>query len=410
MTTFKIIPDTTQNSNLKVISTTNSEIIQVVGFGGPSGNIGPTGPTGPTGATGLTGNTGPTGSASLVTGPTGPTGSNGPTGPTGSIGPTGPTGSTGAASTITGPTGPTGPTGAASTVTGPTGPTGATGSASTVTGPTGPTGAASTITGPTGPTGPTGAASTVTGPTGPSFSGGTLTSSLTLRQGATGAGTSPLYFDSNSSLVLATPIAGAMEYDGKAFYKIPNATTGRTVDVASYYYVSDGSAYADFSVTATAKSIFNSAATGLVLVAGTTYEFELNVSVNQSAVGSAATAKSHSFLLTTVSGSPVTTIYQQISIATNTTSLATASTPTTRTISSNATVTVLAAITAGTSRYSIYNVTGIIRVTGTGSVKIAPAATATGVDPDYGFQPNAGSYIKITPIGNGTVTGVGTWA
>jgi len=258
-----------------------------------------------------------------------------------------------------------------------------------------------------------GATPTWTTVSGGSFTGGVLTSSLTLRLGGVGtAGTGPLYFDSTSGAtnILTTPVAGAVEYDGTAFYKTPNATTGRAVDVASYYYVSDGSYAADFSITATAKSIFGSATTGLVLVAGTTYEFELNVTTSVTAVGSASTAKSHSFLLTTVSGSPTTTIYQQISIATNTTSLATASTPTTRTITSNATVTVIAAATAGTSRYSIYNVKGIIRVTGTGSVKISPAATATGVDPDYSFLVGAGSYIKITPIGNGTVAGVGTWA
>jgi len=246
-----------------------------------------------------------------------------------------------------------------------------------------------------------------------SFSGGTLTSSLILRLGGVGtAGTGPLYFNSGSggTNVLTTPVAGAVEYDGTAFYTTPNATTGRAVVPSSYYYVSDGSYAADFSVTATAKSIFGGAAVGLVLIAGTTYEFELNVYTNQTTVGTAATAKSHSFLLTTVSGSPVTTIYQQISIATNTTSFATASTPTTLRNINNATVTVIAAITAGTSRYSIYNVKGIIRVTGTGSVEISPAATATGVDPDYVFLVGAGSYIKITPIGNGTVAGVGTWA
>jgi hypothetical protein len=211
--------------------------------------------------------------------------------------------------------------------------------------------------------------------------------------------------------VLTSPVSGAVEYDGIAFYSTPNSTTGRAVVPSSYYYVSDGSYATDFSTTATAKSIFGGAAVGLTLIAGTTYEFELNVYANVTTVGTSALAKSHSFLLTTVSGSPVTTIYQQISIATNTTSFATASTPTTLRNINNATVTVLAATTAGTSRFSIYNVKGIIRVTGTGSVEISPAATSTGVDPDYSFIAAAGSYIFIRPIGNGTVTNVGSaWA
>jgi hypothetical protein len=235
--------------------------------------------------------------------------------------------------------------------------------------------------------------------------------SLTLRSGTATANTAPLYFGNTSPALLTTPAVGAREFDGIAFYSTPNATTGRAVDVASYYYVSDGSYAADFSATATAKPIFGSATTGLTLIAGTTYEFELNVYTSVTAVGTSALAKSHSFLLTTVSGSPTTTIYQQISLATNTTSLATASTPTTLRNINNATVTVLAATTAGTSRYSIYNVKGIIRVTGTGSVEIAPAATSTGVEADYTFIAAAGSYIFIRPIGNGTVTNVGSaWA
>jgi len=37
MTTFKIIPDTTQTINLKVLSTSNTAAIKIVGFGGPQG-------------------------------------------------------------------------------------------------------------------------------------------------------------------------------------------------------------------------------------------------------------------------------------------------------------------------------------------------------------------------------------
>jgi hypothetical protein len=53
MTTFKIIPDTTQNVNLKVLSTSNTAKINIVGFGGPIGNTGAQGIQGPTGPSGL---------------------------------------------------------------------------------------------------------------------------------------------------------------------------------------------------------------------------------------------------------------------------------------------------------------------------------------------------------------------
>lgn len=252
-----------------------------------------------------------------------------------------------------------------------------------------------------------GATPTWTTVSGGSFTGGTLTSSLTLRSGTSTSSTAPMYFGTSSPAVLTTPVSGAVEYDGIAFYKTANATTGRAVDVASYYYVSDGSYGVDHSITSTAKSIFGSASTGLVLVAGTTYEVELNVYVSITVVGVASPTWSHSFLLTTVSGTPTTTIYQQISTSSNTTSFATASTVSTLRNINNATTSVLASISTG-SRYSIYTVKGIIRVTGSGSVEISPAATASATSADYGFVAAAGSYIKITPLGNGTVTNVGS--
>jgi len=152
MTTFKIIPDTTQTSK-----------IEVVGFGGPQGTQGIQGPTGATGAKGDTGNTGPQG----IQGIKGDTGSTGATGPKGDTGDTGPQGIQGIQGVkgdtgLTGPTGPqgiqgiqgikgdTGLTGA----TGPKGDTGATGA----TGPQGPQGIQG-IQGVTGATGPTGGSS-----------------------------------------------------------------------------------------------------------------------------------------------------------------------------------------------------------------------------------------------------------
>ena len=54
------------------------------------------------------------------------------------------------------------------------------------------------------------------------FTGGTLTSALTLKAGAVGAGAGPLYFQSGSNLT--TAVAGAMEYDGTNFYLSPSTT------------------------------------------------------------------------------------------------------------------------------------------------------------------------------------------
>jgi len=99
------------------IKLSNNSAIKISSSSGSSGSGG-TGPTGSNGATGPTGSAGPTGSngATGPTGSAGPTGSNGATGPTGSAGPTGSNGATGAR----GSTGATGSTGSQ----GPQGPQG----------------------------------------------------------------------------------------------------------------------------------------------------------------------------------------------------------------------------------------------------------------------------------------------
>ena len=238
---------------------------------------------------------------------------------------------------------------------------------------------------------------------------GTMSSALNLRTGSTGAGTAPIYMTGGG--VLNTPVAGAVEYDGTVFYKTPNAVTGRAVDVSTYYYVSDGAYNVDIS-TAGAKPIFGSATTGLTIAAGTTYEFELMVFCSVTFGGTTVPSYSHSFLLTAANGTPTTTIYQQLQLGnTTTTGFTTPVTLTSQRNANNGTVTVLSSVTTG-SRYATYISKGIIRVTGTAghTVEIAPAITPSTTSVDYGFIPQAGSYFKITPIGNGTVAGVGTWA
>jgi hypothetical protein len=54
------------------------------------------------------------------------------------------------------------------------------------------------------------------------FTGGTLTTALTLKVGAIGVGAGPLYFQSGTNLTTAA--AGAMEFDGTSFYLSPSTT------------------------------------------------------------------------------------------------------------------------------------------------------------------------------------------
>jgi hypothetical protein len=113
-----------------------------------------------------------------------------------------------------------------------------------------------------------------------------------------------------------------------------------------------------------------------------------------------------------VNGTPTVTIFQQIQLgSTTTTGLTNPVTLTSQRNANNASVIVLASIATG-SRYATYTSKGIIRVTGTAghTAEISPAITPSSTSVDYAFTAQAGSFFKLTPIGNGTVTAIGGWA
>jgi hypothetical protein len=53
---------------------------------------------------------------------------------------------------------------------------------------------------------------------------------------------------------------------------------------------------------------------------------------------------------------------------------------------------------------------GRIAVTGTGTVKIYPSIRPNQGSTDNAWTVEPGAMFKLTPIGNGTATTVGTWA
>lgn len=97
------------------------------------------------------------------------------------------------------------------------------------------------------------------------FTGGTLTSNLTVAAGTTSL--SPLTFQSGTNLTTAT--AGAVEYDGKVIYATPNATAGRGVSPSMLFYRLNSS-LAGSNVN-TAQSVFG---VGVTLAASTVYAFD----------------------------------------------------------------------------------------------------------------------------------------
>jgi hypothetical protein len=256
----------------------------------------------------------------------------------------------------------------------------------------------------------------VKGDAGTSFTGGTLTSSLTLRSGTATAGTAPLYFGTSTPALLTTPIPGAIEYDGVVHYATPEnnsgtATAGRSLIASPHTFVTTLVSM-DFSTSAAAQTMLSdgvgtNTTRGITLLAGTSYEFEMYFGLRYQSFGDTTTSLNLGWTRTTVSGTPTTTIQSWLDYGNNTTSFATATTLSSI-IGSETTTTNFTSPGATGSRYITWKGRGIIRVTGTGSVKIYPSITPTAGTANVPSV-STNSYFKITPIGNGTVQSVGAF-
>ena len=240
---------------------------------------------------------------------------------------------------------------------------------------------------------------------GGSFTGGTLTSDLVLAAGSTTV--EPLTFQTNSSTPTTT--SGAMDYDGVVFYQTSNTNPGRALATQDYYYASSSDYGPDFTVNSTAKSLLGGSTTGITVAAGTTYEYELYTAISHQYVTTASISGDYLIVSTTVSGTPTVAVTHQVDYGSNTTGFTTATTLSTVRPTGN--VTFMPAITSGT-RYAFLRAKGLIRVTGSGTVKIYPAMQTSGTSGsgDNIWNVRSGTVFKMTPIGNGTVTTVGTWA
>jgi hypothetical protein len=234
---------------------------------------------------------------------------------------------------------------------------------------------------------------------GGTFTGGTLTSGLVLATGTTSL--EPLKFVAGTNLT--TPVTGVKEYDGTVFYSTANTNPGRALETQSYYYVSSSNYIVDFSGSGAAQSILGGTTTGITVAAGTTYEFELDAAIqHQYQVNTGITG---TFSMANSGGATVAGTWF-VDYGSNTTSFTTATTMSSVRTTGN--VTFSAAISSG-SRYNIIKVRGIIRITGSGTTKIYPALAASATN-DNTWTVQSGAVFKMTPIGNGTVTTVGTWA
>jgi hypothetical protein len=234
---------------------------------------------------------------------------------------------------------------------------------------------------------------------GGSFTGGTLTSGLVLATGTTSL--QPLKFVAGTNLT--TPVTGVKEYDGTVFYQTSDTNPGRALSTQNYYYVSSSDYIIDYTGSGASKSMLGAATRGITVAAGTTYEYELFAAVrHQYAVQTGITG---TYQMTNTGGATVAHV-SYVDYGSNTTGFTTATTMSS--VRDTGNTLFMAAISSG-SRYAILKVRGVIRVTGSGTTKIYPGLSASAAN-DNTWTISSGLIFKMTPVGNGTVTSVGTWA
>lgn len=223
------------------------------------------------------------------------------------------------------------------------------------------------------------------------FSGGTLTSQLVLAAGTASAGTAPLEFQSGT--LNTTAEAGAMEYDGKAFYSSVAASTRGVVPSEQIFILNTTNTLT--SQTA-AQPIFDAGGltNGAVTLPIGTYSYELSFALT----GMSNTSGTFGFALGGTATK--TNSYQSYATKSNN-ALTTAVAASTAFGTGNTTA--LTANTTSTSGNAL--IRGFIRVTVAGTiipqVSLTQASAATIA---------ANSYFKVSPIGNDTVTTIGNWS
>ena len=226
------------------------------------------------------------------------------------------------------------------------------------------------------------------------FTGGTLTSNLTVAAGTTSL--SPLTFQSGTNLTSAT--AGAMEYDGKVIYSTPAA---RGVSPSMMFYRLD-SLFAGNNASG-AQSLFG---VGVTLAASTVYAFETYLLIRKTAgttshtigilYGGTATNNNISYFVTSFRDSTA-----GASGASGTFAVAAGWNTTTGNV-----------VLTGGNTSSNNTFTAITR----GAISINAGGTfipqyQLSAAPGGAYSTLAGSYVAIWPIGAaGANTSVGPWA
>lgn len=225
------------------------------------------------------------------------------------------------------------------------------------------------------------------------FTGGTLSSGLTLASGT--ASGSPLTFQSGT--VLTTPASGAVEYDGKVVYTTP---AGRGVSPSMMFYRLNSN-YAGSNTTG-AQSVLG---VGLTLAANTVYQFNADYLLSKTA-GTTA----HTIGLNFGGTATINNILYKAYEIRSTVSVPGVGTGTFAgahiTVPTNATITTSSIVAATFS--TSYTLMGTVSINAGGTFIPQYQLSAA---PGGAYSTIAGSYFAIWPIGTaGSNTSVGPWA
>ena len=222
------------------------------------------------------------------------------------------------------------------------------------------------------------------------FTGGTLSSNLTLAAGTT----SLVPMTMQTGTLNTTAVAGAVEFDGTVPYMSIAASTRGVIRTEQWVVLTGTNTMT--SQTAV-QPIFDGGGgptNGAVTLPVGTYQFELTFAVTNLS----ATTGTYGFGL----GGTATKTFSYVSNATkasNTLTTAAAGLMTFGTAASTA-ISASSTSTAGTAM-----IKGIIRVTVTGTIipQLSMSSASASIV-------SAGSYFRVSPIGNATVATVGNWS
>ena len=221
----------------------------------------------------------------------------------------------------------------------------------------------------------------------------------TILQTGLAAGTAsqaPLSFAAGTNLTTAA--AGAEEYDGTVFYKTNN-TSNRGLSPAVQYAIYNGTTYTLNSVT-TAQKLFNTSTNGTITLPTGIFEFECLIALT----GLSSTSGNVSFLMVAGASSPATftELWLGSGVRANGTGAISISSINGGWRADN-TANGIAISSATTSVASVAK--GVLRVTVAGTIQpqiqLSQAAAAV---------VSAGTYIKITQIGNTSTQTIGNWS